>query len=338
MTAYELGILAAQRANVPGHLKQADAQGFNRAFGKRAKEATNTVPLMRPVSDPRLKHLLGPSVTRRQAWNTAVGPQRANAIIDSAANYRAAHPRLFKDVFDGSNIDRPIPTSIQSEKGFIDKYRSLLGQSSTEAIRLGRLEQQLYTTPSLTPNDAGGWSYVPASIAAKKEAPFRGLMHELFHLDTVDTRPQDWDAALTAYQKGDWQPLQRLRSDLSYSLPATSAGQNVQSVTDRTYPTKGLFQRREIGTQLGTLRAHLEQQGIDTTNTNKLRSAIGNLKQHIGDNDEVQRFHDVIHAPNLTPEQKHSIIDDIIQLLPGIAHRPRGAQQGAPTYSASLLS
>ena len=34
MTPYELGILAAQNANVPGHLKQAYVQGFAGAFEK----------------------------------------------------------------------------------------------------------------------------------------------------------------------------------------------------------------------------------------------------------------------------------------------------------------
>jgi hypothetical protein len=109
MTPYELGILAAQRRNVSDHLKQAYARGFAVALEKRAQGMPEgTVPLMTPVSDSRLKHLQGPAVTRRQAWNTAVGPQRANTIIDSAAKYRRDNPELFKGVFDGGNVDRPI--------------------------------------------------------------------------------------------------------------------------------------------------------------------------------------------------------------------------------------
>ena len=39
MAAYELGILAAQHALVPGHLKQAYARGFAGALEKRATDA-----------------------------------------------------------------------------------------------------------------------------------------------------------------------------------------------------------------------------------------------------------------------------------------------------------
>ena len=45
MTPYELGVLAAQRRNVPGHLKQAYAEGFAGAFEKRAAEIIgNRIP------------------------------------------------------------------------------------------------------------------------------------------------------------------------------------------------------------------------------------------------------------------------------------------------------
>jgi hypothetical protein len=53
MTAYELGILAAQRANVPGHLKQADAQGFAGVMEKRAGLfSRKPEPAMQPIDPP----------------------------------------------------------------------------------------------------------------------------------------------------------------------------------------------------------------------------------------------------------------------------------------------
>lgn len=329
--------LAVRRRNVRGHLKQACAEGFAGALEKRARDVPKgTVPLMTPVSDRRLKHLQGPNVTRRQAWNTAVGKERADKIIDSAAKYRAAHPELFEGVFRGGNVDRPVPVNIKSTRQFIEDYRKVLGRNNPEAVRYGKQESAMYSTPHLARSSSGGYKYIPASIAVKKESPFRHILHELFHLDTPGTRPQEWDSALTSFQEeDDLQPIQRLYSALQYSRPPTDTGQTAQFVTDRTYPTKGRFQRHEIGSQLGTLRAHLEQQGVDTTSPDALRSAIQNLEQHIGDNDEVQRFHDVIHAPDLTPAQKKIIIDALTKLLPGIARTTRRARQGAPTYSTA---
>lgn len=50
MTAYELGILAAQRSNVPGHLKQAYARGFAGVMEKRAGAgAAEMTKMMLPV-------------------------------------------------------------------------------------------------------------------------------------------------------------------------------------------------------------------------------------------------------------------------------------------------
>jgi hypothetical protein len=206
---------------------------------------------------------------------------------------------------------------------FIARYQEILGPSDSRATDFGTREQGLINSPTLPAGFTKDTPIRPENIMVKKEAPFRGLMHELFHLDTPGTRPQEWNSALEEYRRGNHKPVHRLGVDLQYSLANTATGQNVQSVTDRTYPTVGRDQRHEIGTQLGTLRAHLEQQGVDTTNTNALRSAIQNLKQHIGGNDEAQRFHDVIHAPHRTRKQKKIIIDDLIRLLPGIARNNR---------------
>ena len=336
MTPYELGALAAQRANVPGHLKQAYAQGFAESVEKRAQGMPEgTVPLMTPVSDPRLKHLQGPAVTRRQAWNTAVGPRRANTIIDSATKYRAANPELFKGVFDGRNVDRTIPVEVGDNARFMSESAKRLSPKPHPDTR------GLYFPVSGTRD----WEKKPMqqirdSILVKPNVPWNVLMHELLHQDTADIVPQLRWPALQALAKAnpddaDWEPLQRLYQSTQY--PTNHPAHRVQDITGPTHLSR-TRNPVEIGTQLGTLRAHLEQQGVDTTNTNALRSAIQNLKQHSGGNDEAQRFHDAIHAPSLTPERKKSVIDDLTRLLPGIARNTRGARQGAPAYSSSLRS
>ena len=52
MTAFELGILVAQRRNVPGHLKQAYADGFAGALEKRAQEVpSNTEAILSLIGE-----------------------------------------------------------------------------------------------------------------------------------------------------------------------------------------------------------------------------------------------------------------------------------------------
>lgn len=257
----------------------------------------STMPLSAPLSDPRLDHLAGDSVTRRDAISTALGEPRATNFIDKSTAYRQANPKLFEGVYDGGNIDRPM--KVIRKGAFYPSH----GLYSPVAYVQGT-------------NEIG-----PGNIKVRGDNPFTTLMHELFHLDTSGSRPQDVEGAFADLRKGNGaEPIEQLLSNRL--LPVGSqTGKDAKVITDRSYYPNGGGDRNEMGSQLGALRVHLEQLGIDTSNKEALRKALSTMGDdpRIMHNFEAQRIHRALNDPTLSPEERERGLDALVELMPGIA-------------------
>lgn len=301
-------------------------EAYRSGFEKGAQES---VPLMTPYSDRTLSHLSGKPITRRQVWETAVPTQRANTVINAAERHREDNPSLFEGVFDGRNIDRPVIANPARDADFYRAYRHV-GMPRLQARDQASREIGMYRPPW------AGWlgRIKPDQILTRRNAPLRILAHETFHTDTPATLPQAHLSAHTALRRGDSRPaLDLIAVKQRTSIPSlgdSGTVSNVQSVTDRVYPSGGQ-NPVEIAPQLGTLRMHLEQQGVDTTNPDALRSALQNLGKYTGDNDEAQRFHDTLQNAPRTQDARDRTIEDVLKVMQGIATRKR---QAAPNLTA----
>ncbi|NBK25720.1 MAG: hypothetical protein EOM68_27345, partial [Spirochaetia bacterium] len=255
------------------------------------------MPLSAPLSDPRLDHLTGDSVTRRDAISTALGEPRATNFIDKSTAYRQANPKIFKGVYDGGNIDRPM--KVIRNDGFYSPHG-------------------LYAPATYDPETK---EIAPGDIKVRGDNPFSTLMHELFHLDTSGSRPQDVEGPFKALQKGKVvKPVGQLLYN-RFRPVGSRTGKDAKVITDRSYHPDGGGDRSEMGSQLGALRVHLEQLGIDTSNKEELRKALSTMGDdpRIMHNFEAQRIHRALNDPTLSPEQRERGLDALVELMPGIA-------------------
>lgn len=285
----------------------------------------STIPLSAPIPDPRLAHLIGDSVTRRQAINTALGEPRATNFIDKSAAYRQANPKIFKGVYDGGNIDRPIKVLKTDEFMAPDgQYWPAVYNKNTNEFSPGRIE-------------------------VRGDNPFSTLMHELFHLDTSGLRPQDVEGAYKDLQKG--RVVRSVVKQLHNRLRPVGSrtGKDAKVITDRSYFPEGKGSNRsEMGSQLGALRIHLEQQGIDTSNKEALREALRTMGDNpaLIHNFEAQRIHRALNDPTLSPEQRERGLDALVELMPGIAkadttqypYRKVASEPSSPLRGLTIMS
>lgn len=276
------------------------AQTPRKAFHRWRKPSTqsSTIPLSAPLSDPRLDSLIDAFVSRRYAISKALGEPRATNFIDKSAAYRQANPEIFKGVYDGGNIDRIIKVRKNDEFMAPDgQYWPAIYNKNTNEVH-------------------------PARIEVRGDNPFSTLMHELFHLDTSGLRPQDVEGAYRDLQKGKVvKPvLQMLYT--RFRPVGSRTGRDAKVITDRSYFPEGRGSNRsEMGSQLGALRVHLEQLGIDTSNKEELRKALSTMGDdpRIMHNFEAQRIHRALNDPTLSPEQRERGLDALVELMPGIA-------------------
>lgn len=284
----------------------------------------STIPLSGPISDPRLDHLIGDSVTRRQAISTALGEPRATNFIDKSAAYRQANPEIFKGVYDGGNIDRPI--KVLRNDAFFAPHG-------------------IYFPAGYVPETN---EVVPGKIKVRGDNPFTTLIHEFFHLDTSGSRPQDVEGILKDLPEGEAvNPVVQLRYNKNLP-PDSQTGKDAKVITDRAYHPNGGGNRSEIGSQLGTLRVHLEQLGIDTSNKEELRKALSTMGDdpRIMHNFEAQRIHRALNDPTLSPQQRERGLDALVELMPGIAkadttqypYRKVASEPSSPLRGLTIMS
>jgi hypothetical protein len=272
-----------------------------------------------------MDHLIGDSVTRRQAIITALGEQKANNFIDKSTAYRQANPKIFKGVYDGGNIDRPI--KVLKNDAFMAPDGQFLPVDYNQRTK----------------------KLSPGRIEVRGDNPFSTLMHELFHLDTSGLRPQDVEGAYNDLQKGKVvKPVLQLMYN-RFRPVGSRTGKDAKVITDRSYFPEGRGSNRsEIGSQLGTLRVHLEQLGIDTSNKEELRRALSTMGDdpRIMHNFEAQRIHRALNDPTLSPEQRERGLDALVELMPGIAkadttqypYRKVASEPSSPLRGLTIMS
>ena len=286
---------------------------------------SSTIPLSAPISDPRMDPLIDGFVSRRQAINTALGEPRATNFIDKSAAYRQANPKIFKGVYDGGNIDLPI--KVLKDDGFMNpggQYWPAVYNKNTNEVS-------------------------PRRIEVRGDNPFSTLMHELFHLDTSGLRPQDVEGAYRDIQKGKVvKPTVQLLYN-RFRPVGSRIGKDAKVITDRSYFPEGRGgNRSEIGSQWGTLRVHLEQLGIDTSNKEELRKALSTMGDdpRIMHNFEAQRIRRALNDPTLSPEERERGLDALVELMPGIAkadttqypYRKVASDSSSPLRGLTIMS
>lgn len=99
MTPYELGILAAQRRNVSGHLKQAYARGFAGVMEKRAELSDNT---KRILAGLLIGGGTGAAVSAADALFTPAGNRKPDETPD--AHRRRVALRILKGLGIGAGF------------------------------------------------------------------------------------------------------------------------------------------------------------------------------------------------------------------------------------------
>jgi len=205
--------------------------------------------------------------------------------------------------------------------------------------------QGLYTPATYVP---GATKVLPGNIQVRGDNPFSTLMHELFHLDTSGSRPQDVEGPFKDLQEGKVvKPIGQLLYN-KFRRVGSRTGRDAKVITDRSYHPNGGGDRSEMGSQLGALRVHLEQLGIDTSNKEELRKVLSTMGDdpRIMHNFEAQRIHRALNDPTLSPQKRERGLDALVELMPGLAkadttqypYRKVASEPSSPLRGLTIMS
>jgi len=215
-------------------------------------------------------------VSRRQVWEKLVGKDRASHIIEKAKTYRDENPEFFKDIFSGKKIDKKVPVKTK---------KSISGGGG-------------YYVPTIIPKLVGG------NIKLSPTADLRVLLHELTHPDDKATRSylkalfsgrlgkKNYNTAMLGNRIPAFRPEKDITTRFLSDVGATKkqwGHRIVRGLIDPVY-THNYDSRKyrtyslgaETAPVINELRADLETNNVDTTDTLKLMSALKNLKKYKG--------------------------------------------------------
>lgn len=301
-----------------------------------ARAPRPTLPLATPIEAPALDHLFGATTTRRAAWNTLVGNKRTNALVDYAANYRKANPTMFQGVFDGGTIDTPVNMRRLDQNGFAAMIRKqepgrTPAASQAKAATTGGI---MYTARN--PHDMSF-----GAVRTGMGMDMSTLLHELSHTGTPTSN-------LTASGKPSGRPgvlatpTPEYLDTLFKQHPTNPTGRAAQRLTDATYSADLTTRPNEIGSQIISMKAHLEQQGVDTTSPDAIYRALKNpdhFKDAAFEPTKMSRNLQLLADPRygIPPEDYDKGLKAIADLMPGIAKTTTPTQYKTASAAPTTL-
>jgi len=258
-------------------------------------------------------------ISRRQAWGSVVGKERADKLIEASKQHRLTYPHRFKGIVSETSPDYKFPVGYN-----LGKYKENVGglYSSGFPAQLDRRGQVIPgNSPGINIRDE-------VSKAQKRMLALHETTHDLrpgLNSSSVRAATKDLTGAKTTAElqaaRDRWRPVFKREPRL---LPSQELAHKHLTSRTYTYNETSDASKEEYITELVEMRAGLERLGVDTTNpkgvyqflnnasSDKLSTSINNVYT-----DTLRRALDLIKE--MPPELRQNVIKTISIDLPGIA-------------------
>lgn len=259
-------------------------------------------------------------ISRRQAWASVVGKERADKLIEASKQHRLTYPHRYKGIVSETSPDYKFPVGHD-----LGKHEETWGGCYSPGFpaQLDRVGGQVIPghNPCINIKDK-------RSKAQKRMTALHETTHDLrpgLNSSSVRAATKDLTGAKTTAElqaaRDRWRPVFKREPRL---LPSQELAHKHLTSRTYTYGRTSDASKEEYITELAELRAGLERLGVDTTNpkgvyqflnnasSDKLSTSVNNVYT-----DTLRRALDLIKG--MPPEFRQNVIKTISIDLPGIA-------------------